>query len=211
MVTWHVENVRAVYYENLGVDGHGEREECIGDRDDAYHLMVVLPNGSTQSYTVTVGLIVPTATPQPTPTYTPILEPSPTWTPSVPTSTPTPEAVRGVKLEANGGATLACSPGAACETELFVSNTGSAMDDLAVYFTEAGAWPRQICRVDGVCSTDRMLLVNMGPASTGVVWLRIAVPEDATTGTAVYQLRAASEGAGGTVNSDTVRVEVRIE
>jgi hypothetical protein len=210
-VSWRVENVRAVYYETQGVDGHGEREECIGDHPGTYNLTVILPSGATQTYTATVDLIEPTATQAPTPTLTDVPVATPTWTPSVPTDTPTPPTTYGVGLELDDGSSLSCTRGATCETELFLTNTGSGVDSLTLFFTEAGAWSRQLCRLDGVCSGERITLVNMGPGNTGVVRLQITVPDTAETGSMIYRLRAASEGNAGGAVSGEVTVEAQVQ
>ena len=208
-VYWHVENVKAVYYENLGVDGQGQKEECIrGDDPGDYNLMVILANGATQLYTVTVGLVIPTDTPEPTPTRTEEPPPTPTWTPNVPTDTPTPQAVFGARLEAGGNTDMSCARGATCDVDFYVVNTGSAIDNITVRFTEAANWPRQICRLDGVCHDSRMTLVDMGLSNTGVVRLRITVPEDATNETMIYRVQAVSEKSGNTATSNIITVNI---
>jgi hypothetical protein len=211
LVSWHVENVRAVYYENMGVDGRGEREVCMDDDREDYNLTVVLPNGGTQTFTATIDFIEPTPTPKPRPTATEVTEPTPTWTPNLPTDTPTPVTTYGVKLELVGAETISCAPGASCETELSLTNTGSGIDSLTVIFSEAGAWPRELCRLDGVCGADRITLANVGSSNTGVVRLRITLPGDVTEGSMVYRLRAYSEGSAGSAVSDVASVEVRVE
>ncbi|HXF60650.1 MAG TPA: hypothetical protein VNK95_03470, partial [Caldilineaceae bacterium] len=210
-VSWYVENVRAVFYENLGVNGQGEKEECIDDDPDTYNLTVILADGSTRTYTTTVDLIIPTATPAPTPTFTEAPEPTPTWTPNLPTATPTLATTYGVRLEVSGSAELSCTRGATCETDLFLTNTGSGLDSLTLFFTEAGAWSRQLCRLDGVCATDRLTLVNMGAGNTGVVRLRITVPENAEAGAVIYRLRAATEGNGGASVSDEIVIQAQLQ
>jgi hypothetical protein len=206
---WHVENVKAVYYENQGVDGRGEHKECLRDNAPGdYNLMVILPNGATQLYTVTVGVILPTNTPAPTPTPTEELPPTPTWTPNVPTDTPTPPTTYGARLEAGSNTDIECSRGSTCELDLYASNIGNAIDNITIRFTEAASWPRQICRLDGVCSEGQITLVNMGVSNTGVIRLRITVPEDAPLETYTYKLQAVSDGSGGTVASGNVTVKV---
>lgn len=201
-VAWHVENVKAVYYENLGVDGVGQKEECVHDDDGDYNLMVILGNGATQWYTVTVDLVYPTETPAPTPTRTEEPLPTATWTPLEPTATPTPDVDYGVNLEAGGDKNFTCARNSSCELDLYISNTGSAIDSMTLRFTEAGTWPRQICRLDGVCSESELTLVDMGPSNTGVIRLRITVPEDAGTDTMAYKLEATSNSSGGTTRSN---------
>jgi hypothetical protein len=207
-VYWHVENVKAVYYENMGVDGRGQHEECVRDDAGNYNLMVILQNGATQMYTVTVGVVEPTDTPAPTPTRTEEPLPTPTWTPSIPTATPTPEPSYGTKLEASGNTNLSCARGSTCEMDFYVGNTGSAIDNVTVRFTEAASWPRQLCRLDGVCSESQMTLVDMGLSSTGVVRLRITVPPDASPDTMTYRLQAVSERSGGSATSTIVTIQI---
>jgi hypothetical protein len=207
-IAWHVENVKAVYYENLGVDGRGQREECIHDEDGDYHLMVILPNGATEFYTVTVDLVRPTDTPAPTPTRTEAPEPTPTWTPEVPTATPTPDVAYGVRLEAGDDTALSCARNSSCEIDLYVSNIGDAPDTIILHFTEAGNWPRQICRLDGVCSESELTLVDMGPSNTGVVRLRITIPGDAGADEMAYKLEAISSQSGGAVRSNVIAIHV---
>ena len=84
MVRWNVQNVREVYYENLPMNGQGEREECIKDEDEVYTLLVVLGNGQPQTYTTTVAYLPPTPTVTVTPSFTPEPVFTPTWTPDLP-------------------------------------------------------------------------------------------------------------------------------
>ncbi len=207
-ISWMVENVRAVYYENLGVDGRGEKEECVKSDNSEYHLMVILANGATQFYTVTVGMLQPTETPTPKPTYAEEPSPTPTWTPNIPTATPTPPTVYGALLEANGSTEKSCDRGATCEVDLYVGNTGSAMDNITVRFVEAASWPRQLCRLDGVCSQDEITVANMGPTNTGVVRLRITVPEGASADPVTYRLQAVSVQSGGTAQSSSLTIRI---
>lgn len=207
MVTWTVENVREVYYENQGVDGRGEREECIDDHQEDYVLTVVLSDGSTRSYTATVAYIPATPTPEPQPTATEFIEPTPTWTPSLPTATSAPVINYGVRLELNGSSDLDCARAATCEVELFMSNTGDAMDSLTLYFTEAASWPRQLCRLDGICSQDRLTIANIAPGNSAILRLRVTVPENASDESMTYRMRALSESSPAT-QSDQVSIQV---
>jgi hypothetical protein len=207
-VAWHVENVREVYYENLGVDGQGQKEECVhGDAGD-YNLRVVLDNGVSQWYTVTVGMTPATSTPAPTPTRTEEPMPTETWTPEAPTETPTPSVVYGARLEAGDDTSITCARNSTCEFDLYVANTGSAIDSITLRFVEASSWPRQICRLDGVCSESQLTFVEMGPSNTGVIRLRITVPADAGTDTMTYKLEAVSDGSGGASRSSVVAVSL---
>ncbi len=195
LVTWNVENVRAVYYENLAVEGQGEREECMDDRMEDYVLTVILPDGSMRYYTTTVDYIPPTRTPEPKPTVPVVTNPTPTWTPWSPTATATPQVRYGVRLDLNGDAEVTCEYDAACDLELLVTNTGDGIDNLTLFFTEAGAWPRQLCRVDGVCSEDHLTIANIGPTNSAVIRLEVTVPEDALDETMTYRLVAQSQAA----------------
>lgn len=203
MVSWNVENVRAVYYENLGVDGHGEKRECVRDKPGLYTLAVVFPSGDTRIYTTTVDLIIPTSTPMPTPTFTDVPPATPTWTPEAPTATPTPDVQYGVRLDV-ATTTLSCSPGQSCEADLMVTNTGSAIDNLSIQFIEAGPWQARFCRLDGVCSDTVLTLVNMGPGNTGVVRLQISVPDNSPYTDSSYRFRASSDGSGKSVQSPVI-------
>lgn len=210
LVTWNVENVRAVYYENIGVDGQGEREECMGDRVEDYVLTVMLADGSMRNFTTTVDYIPPTSTPEPQPTATEYVAPTPTWTPPLPTATPTPAVRYGVRLELTGSDERSCSRGAECEIELRLTNTGDALDDITLYFTEAASWPRTLCRVDGVCSGDRLAVAGVGPGNSALIVLRVAVPVDAEAGPMTYRLRGQSQG-NGDVQSGQVSVQIHAE
>src|SRR4029434_1587740 len=71
LVRWHVENVKAVYYENQGVNGDGEKEVCIDDKPEIVSLAVILPDGNSKVYTATVDYLLPTPTTTPTTRFTP--------------------------------------------------------------------------------------------------------------------------------------------
>jgi hypothetical protein len=206
---WHVENVKEVYYENIGVDGRGQKEECIRDDDPGnYRLMVILQNGATQWYTVTVGVLLPTDTPAPTPTRTPQPVPTATWTPNLPTPTPTPQTTYGARLVAGDDPDISCERGSTCELDLYASNTGNAIDNITVRFTEASSWPRQLCRLDGVCSENQITLVNMGVSNSGVVRLSISVPADAASETMSYRVQAVSDNSGGDTTSANITIKI---
>ena len=209
LLMWHVENVRAVFYENTGVDGKGEREECIDNDDNTYSLTVILADGTQQIYTTEVEAILPTETPTPRPTREEEVSPTPTWTPNVPTETPTPTITYQVGLEVGGDSTLTCQRGESCEVDLYVTNASTVLDTIKVYFTDAGAWPRKLCRLDGACGENEMLIVNLGPSNTGVVRVQISLPADTEQSAMTYRLQASSEASGGDIRSDTVTIEVR--
>jgi hypothetical protein len=210
IVSWNVENVRSVYYENIGVDGQGEREECMDDRMEDYVLTVMLADGSMRNFTTTVAYIAPTPTPEPSPTPTEYMEPTPTWTPPIPTATPTPAVRYSVRLELNGSGERTCARGAACEVELRVTNTGDALDNVTVYFTEAAAWSRTLCRMDGVCSEDRLTVAAIGPGNSALIVLRVSVPSEAETSPMAYRLRGQSQG-NGDVQSAEIAVQLHAE
>lgn len=210
-VSWHVENVRAVYYENLGVDGHGEQEECIRDKPGDYTLTVVLPNGATEYYTVTVGMILPTETPTPTPTSPPIVEPTATWTPVIPTDTPTPDLEYGVLLTVAEGVRHTCTPGTTCNIDLRLTNTSLAVDDIALQFIRSADWSARFCRLDGVCSDTKLTLASVGPSNTALVLFQVDVPKDASAKISSYTIRALSQGSGGDAGSGAVTIEITVE
>jgi hypothetical protein len=209
-VYWHVENVREVYYENIGVDGRGQDEECVDDDPGDYNLMVIMPNGAAQMYTVTVALNIPTNTPAPTPTRTEEPLPTPTWTPDVPTDTPTPQVSYGARLEANGDTNITCERGNTCELDFYASNAGSAVDNISIRFTEASSWPYQLCRLDGICSQGQITLVDMGLSNTGVVRFRVTIPQDAASETLTYRVQAVSDKSGGKTTSAEIAIQVTV-
>lgn len=210
MVRWSVENVRAVYYENLPMSGIGEREECINDHNEIYTLMVVLPDGSSQIYTTTVSYLPPTPTPTVTPSFTPEPEFTPTWTPVPPTLTPTPNVRRATNLAVNGSASISCDRGQTCEVGLLVTNSGDAIDDLTVIVVQGGAFPLQLCRLDGVCAGNDLPLASVGPSNTAYITARFSIPGDAAAQRTTYGLQAASEGSGRSVVSGVVSIEVTV-
>jgi hypothetical protein len=211
MVAWDVENVKAVYYENLGVDGHGQKEECLKDKRGEYTLVVLFANGNTQTYTATVELILPTTTPEPTATFTPEPVLTPTWTPVVPTHTPTPDYDYGVLLAVNGNGQQSCQPGQSCEIGLLVTNTGNTTDNLSVLIVQAGPWTSWLCRPDGVCSGTKLTLLNVGAANTAFIRLVVTIPGDAAAQTGSYSLRALSEASNGAAASDVITVEIQVQ
>ena len=210
-VTWHVENVSAVYYENIGVDGHGEHEECLRDKPGDYVLTVVLPNGATQYYTATVDLIRPTETPTPSPTFPPEVIPTATWTPVIPTNTPTPDYQYGVLLATDGDRKRTCNPGEACRISLLLTNTSITIDNLSISILEAGAWKSQLCRLDGVCSDSKLTIASVGPGNTALVHFSAHIPADASAMTEAYVVRAVSEGSQGSAGSNALTLEVSVE
>ena len=209
-VRWTVRNVREVYYENLPVNGQGEREECIERRSMEYKLMVILGDGTSQVYTTTIEYLAPSPTPSSTPSFTPEPVYTPTWTPAPPTETPTPSVFRAVGMSINGNGDITCSQGQTCEIGLLVTNGGSDVDDLSVIITAGNPIPLQICRADGVCSGSMLPLSSVGPANTAYIVAKIAIPGDATAQTASWSFQAYSQGSGGAVSSLPVSISVTV-
>lgn len=210
-VAWQVENVAAVYYEGLGVSGKGAREECIDDETEYYNLVVYFADGSTRVYTTTVAVILPTATPTFTPSFTPRPQVTPTWTPVRPTDTPTPDITYGVTLGVGGSTHLTCSVGQTCDILLITANTGSHPDNITVRAQESGPWPSQICRLDGVCANDSILVSNVGSGYTAEVIMRLDIPANAESQSAELIFQAVSGNSGGAIQSDTLTVEVEVQ
>ncbi len=210
-VRWSVQNVKEVYYDNIGVNGTGEREECIRETIGEFVLKVILSNGALQVYTSTVAIDLPTATPLPTFTFTPEVLPSPTWTPEPPTLTPTPNVRRAVLLSVQGSSPHTCAINSACAIGLTTSNTGDQIDTLIVQKIGGDTWSPQLCRVDGVCG-GQLTINSVSPGNTAYIELRLAIPVDASTGqSGAYQIVARSEGSGNTIMSETVTVTVLVQ
>jgi hypothetical protein len=208
MVRWNVQNVREVYYENLPMNGQGEREECINDEDEVYTLLVVLPNGSPQIYTTTVSYLPPTPTPTMTPVFTAEPVHTATWTPEPPTPTAPPNLFYAVNLAVNGPSEINCAAGQTCEVGLLVTNGGSGTDNVSVLLLANDIFPVQLCRPDGVCGNS-VPINNMGASNTAFVTARFSVPADAapqSRGTGTFQAR--SDGSGGGVTSEQIGVTV---
>jgi hypothetical protein len=53
-----------------------------------------------------------------------------------------------------------------------------------------------------------MTLADMGFTATGVVRLRVTIPEDASSETLRYKVQAMSDKSGGSATSDSITVEV---
>jgi hypothetical protein len=66
---WDVENVQAVFLDGQGVVGHGSQQVC-PRQTTTYTLQVILLNGQTQNYPVTIN-VISSATPTPTSTTPP--------------------------------------------------------------------------------------------------------------------------------------------
>jgi hypothetical protein len=213
LVRWHVENVQAVYYENQGVNGDGEREVCINDENEIVRLSVVLPSGVTQLYTTTIEYLPPTPTVTPTPSFTPEgqHEPTPTWTPDTPAATVTPVINYGVSLSSFGDSQRICGAGSTCEFDLLVGNTGNSADTLLLSLVQSGPWATLLCADNGDCSPGSLSVGVVEPGRTKLVKLRVSIASDATPQSAGYSLQALSSGAGGGVTSGVVNVQVQVQ
>jgi hypothetical protein len=213
LLRWHVENVQAVYYENQPVNGDGQKEECMDDEPEVYTLAVILPDGQTSIYTATVDYLPPTPTLTPTPSFTPVRddEPTPTWTPDVPTETPTPPAIYSLNLEVFGDRRRICTPGSSCEFDLLVTNLGNATDRLTLTFVQTGPWPALLCADGGDCGSGSVSVSNVSPGGGKLVKVKVSVSSDATPQTVEYAVQAVSNGSGGSVTSPTQGVEVEVQ
>jgi hypothetical protein len=209
IISWAVQNVREVYYENIGVDGRGQREECVDDVLEVYRLVVILPDGSSRTYTTTVTMLMPTETSTPTPTFTPEPVLTPTWTPMPPTATPTPAVSFGVSAANAGPGEVECAAGATCDLSFVVVNSGNGVDTLRMALVEQGPWSALICRADGVCAAANLEVANVAPGNSVFVSVRIAVPNGAT-GSGNYGLQATSAGSGGVTVSNVARASIRV-
>jgi hypothetical protein len=211
MVRWNVQNVREVYYENLPMNGQGEREECMDDEDQVFTLLVVLSDGQPQTYTTTVAYLPPTPTVTVTPSFTPEPQYTPTWTPEPPTPTPPPNEFYATNLALNGNADMQCTAGQICEIGLLVTNGGSGTDNVTVLVLANEGFPVELCRPDGVCGTGGLPINDIGASNTAFVTVRFSVPADAAAqsrGTATFQAR--SDGSGGGIVSAPLSVTVTV-
>jgi hypothetical protein len=212
LLRWRVENVQAVYYENQGVNGAGEKEVCMDDEPEMRILAVVLPDGNTRIYTATVDYLQPTPTLTPTPSFTPIIEanPTPTWTPSAPTPTPTMPTFYSIALEVFGESRHTCTAGSTCEFALLATNMGNNTDNLVISIVQSGPWPALLCDEGGNCGGSALGLSNVPPTTSRLVRLKVNIAGDATTQTVTYVLQLISQGSGGTVTSSVRTVEVEV-
>jgi hypothetical protein len=208
IVSWNVQNVKEVYYENIGVNGRGQKEECINDLREVYKLAVVLPDGATRLYTTTVVMLMPTPTPLPTATFTPEPVLTPTWTPLPPTPTATSSVVYGVAVNINGSTQQSCVAGSQCDIGLVVINTGNEVDNLLVGIAEQGAWSAMLCRADGVCANNNLAITSVGPGNSAYIVLRVSVAGDAAGQVQSYGVQAVSSGSGGATSSGVTQVEI---
>jgi hypothetical protein len=203
---WKVENVRAVFLDNEGVFGQGERRVCIRSASETYTLSVLLMDGTQEDHTVTVNLTLYTPTPTPTPSYTPVLTPTPTWTPEG--GTPVPSAVppqHGVALIADGGNQRNCPVGQRCEVIIQVMNTGDLADEIFVDLAKDGPWPVQICRSDGSCA-ETSISVGVGPGNQLPIFVQVDVPADSSGQSYTFQIVGTSGNSNRTVRSELLAV-----
>lgn len=210
MVRWNVMNVREVYYEDLPVNGQGEREVCIDKEDRILELRVFFADGASQLYTTTVSFLAPTPTITPTPSFTPEPIYTPTWTPQPPPATPTPNVRYGVVLTTSGSSDVTCAAGQQCETGLLMTNSGDASDTLILMIVQGGVFPAQLCRPDGVCGGNDLSIAGVGPGNTAYVLLRTEPPADASAQSTSYTLMAASGGSGRSILSQQVTINVAV-
>ncbi len=209
ILSWDVQNVRAVFFENQGVNGQGEARKCIEDKPVVFTLSVLLLDGSQQTYTARVDVVLPTATPTFTPTFTPVFTPTPTWTPAAP-STATPVAHRyGVTLAVDGGNQKSCGPGQRCEYVLQVTNTGDLPDEMFINMAHSNPTPAQLCRPDGICG-ETVVSIGIGPGDSLPIRLQVTIPEGASGQAFQYQLQAASGNSGQSVKSEISVVTVQV-
>ncbi len=209
-IFWEVENARAVFYQNVGVQGQGQDRVCPRYVAETRILSVLALDGSQQDYEVTVDLIIPTPTPTQTPTSTPVLTPTPTWTPEgTPTGTPVPVRF-GVQLTVDGGNVRRCTPGELCEALIRVDNTGDLADEIFVNAANETPWPIRLCRPDGICGETA---ISLGVPAGGnlPVALRVSVPLDAAPGDYRIRVQATSGNSGHTVRSPEMAVLFRVE
>jgi hypothetical protein len=104
------------------------------------------------------------------------------------------------------GDSVECDPGSTCEVGLLITNSSTVVDNILVLFDASGVWSYQLCRLDGVCSSSTLNLINIGPANTAFILLKVDVPPDSTAQSQMYSVRAISEG--GSV-ADVTHVEIR--
>ncbi len=209
-VFWEVENARAVFYENVGVQGKGQDRVCPRYVAETRTLSVLALDGTQQDYQVTVDLIIPTPTPTQTPTSTPVLTPTPTWTPEgTPTGTPAPIRF-GVQLTVDGGNVRLCTPGEPCQAVIRVDNTGDLADEMFVNAANETPWPIRLCRPDGICGET---VISLGVPAGGnlPVVLSVSVPQDAAPGDYRIRLQATSGNSGHVVRSEETVVLLRVE
>jgi hypothetical protein len=201
---WKVENVRAVFLDNEGVFGQGERRVCPRWGAETYTLSVLRMEGTQEEHKVTVNIQLLTPTPTPTPSYTPVLTPTPTWTPeggAAVTSTPQPPP--GVALTVDGGNQRTCVAGQRCEIILQAANTGPLADEIFIDLANSGPWRVEICRGDGICG-ETTISLGVGPGSQLPIYLRVDIPADAAGQAQSYPMVGTSGNSNRSVRSEVV-------
>ncbi|MCB0113905.1 MAG: hypothetical protein KDD84_07435 [Caldilineaceae bacterium] len=202
---WRVENVRAVFLDNEGVFGQGERRVCIQWASSTYELSVLLQDGTEQTQTVTVEVRIDTPTPLPSATPTPVLTPTPTWTPAAPSSV-TPETPNwGVSLAADGGNLRTCAVGQVCEIAIQVQNTGPLADEIFVDLVKNLPWPLTICRGDGICG-DTSISIGVAAGAQLPVFVRTDIPADAAGQSYQFEVNASSGNSNRSVRAAPISV-----
>lgn len=202
---WRVDNVRAVFLDNEGVFGQGERRACIQWASATYNLSVLRLDGVEENRSITVEVRIDTPTPTPTFTPTPVLTPTPTWTTQA-TSLVTPETPQhGVTLTVDGGNQRSCTPGQVCEVVIQVSNTGPLADEIFLDLVKDTPWPVQFCRGDSFCG-ETSISIGVGPGGQLPVFLRAAVPADGAGQSFTFEINAASGNSNRTVRANPVFV-----
>jgi hypothetical protein len=208
---WEVENVRAVFLDNEGVFGSGERRACIRHVGQTYTLSVLKLDGVQEDHQVKVDLLVYTPTPTPTPTSTPVLTPTPTWTPAAGSTLPTAEPSRhGVVLTVDGGNQRQCQPGQMCETIVQVNNTGNLADEIFVDVGRQGPWQVEICRSDNICG-ETSISLGVGAGDRQPVVLRAMIPGESQGQTFTFEVVGASGNSARAVRSDPVYIVISVQ
>ncbi|RLT32679.1 MAG: hypothetical protein DWI57_18210 [Chloroflexi bacterium] len=210
ILSWDVENARAVFLDNVGVPGRGERQVCLRTASQTHTLDVLRLDGSKETHTVFVEVVPNTVVPTVTPTNTPVLTPTPTWTPEgTPSATPIPPSF-GVQITVDGGNQRQCTPGQRCDVNLLIQNTGSLADEMFVDIGKSGPWSAAICRDDGSCA-DTSISVGVAAGGQRTLLLAVNVPGDAAGQSYTFQAVAASGNSGRTVSSGQVSVTLRAQ
>lgn len=205
IVSWEVENVRAVFFEGEGVHGTGERRVCVRFTSETVTLSVLRLDGVQEEHQVTVQIMPHTLTPTQTPTETPVLTPTPTWTPDGPAqATPRPPQI-AVNLSVDGGNLRQCTAGASCAAQVQVRNGGDQADEIFVDMQTDGRWPAVICRSDGGCG-DTSVSFGVGAGSSRPATVRVQVPGDAAGTSFSVTVGAVSGNSNRTVRAEPVQV-----
>ncbi len=206
-----VEHVRAVFLDNQGVNGKGEKRVCLLNATGTFMLSVLNLDGSEKSYPVTVQVIPYSPTPTLTPTPTPVLTPTPTWTPNGSAATPAGEPPRqGVQLSVDGGNQQQCTVGQLCQVVLQVNNIGNLADEIFIDMAKQGPWGVVICRPDNSCG-ETSISVGIGPGGQIPVTLRATIPGDAQGQSYTFQIIGASGNSNRTVRSAPALVTLTVQ